>query len=91
MLKEQMLVIVQGLVQGVGFRATTKKLADRLQIQGYVKNKSDGSVEICAQGTESQLKELITSLNHFFGEKHIEKMDTFFGPILENYKTFQIT
>ena len=33
---------VQGRVQGVGFRYTTKLLADRMGIQGSVKNESDG-------------------------------------------------
>lgn len=37
---------VQGVVQGVGFRFTTKKLADQLDVQGIVRNESDGSVYI---------------------------------------------
>ena len=37
---------VQGRVQGVGFRYTTKLLADRMGIQGSVKNESDGSVNL---------------------------------------------
>lgn len=37
---------VQGVVQGVGFRFTTKKLADQLDVHGIVRNESDGSVYI---------------------------------------------
>ena len=42
---------VWGLVQGVGFRFYTKRLADQLQINGMVKNKIDASVEIIVQDT----------------------------------------
>ena len=41
---------VQGRVQGVGFRYTTKMLADQLGVTGSVKNESDGSVSIEAMG-----------------------------------------
>lgn len=37
---------VQGRVQGVGFRFTTKMLADQLGVRGAVRNEDDGSVTI---------------------------------------------
>ena len=37
-------IIVRGVVQGVGFRPCVKRLADRLQINGVVRNTSDGVV-----------------------------------------------
>lgn len=43
-------ITVQGRVQGVGFRYCTKMVADQLNITGIVKNQSDGSVYIEAQG-----------------------------------------
>lgn len=43
---------VQGRVQGVGFRYTTKMLADQLGVTGSVKNEADGSVSIEAMGDE---------------------------------------
>lgn len=39
-----------GRVQGVGFRWWTRKTAQRLGIEGTVRNRSDGSVEIHARG-----------------------------------------
>lgn len=44
---------IQGLVQGVGFRPLVSKLADMLQLKGYVSNGNDG-VHIYINGTESQ-------------------------------------
>lgn len=52
-------IIVTGLVQGVGFRHYTRKEAEVLKITGFVRNLSDGSVEIEAQGTEDHIQSFI--------------------------------
>jgi len=43
-------VRVSGVVQGVGFRYFTHREAVRLGLGGYVRNRSDGSVEAVAEG-----------------------------------------
>ncbi len=48
--------IVHGFVQGVGYRAYVKALADRLGIGGIVMNQADGSVLVIAMGEEVVLK-----------------------------------
>ena len=40
------------MVQGVGFRFFTQRVAARHQVRGYVRNMEDGRVEALAQGTE---------------------------------------
>ncbi|MEI6242187.1 MAG: acylphosphatase [Chlamydiota bacterium] len=50
------LAIFQGKVQGVGFRFTVCRLAQRFSITGYVKNLANGTVEIQAFGQEEDLK-----------------------------------
>jgi acylphosphatase len=47
--------IVRGRVQGVGFRWFVEREAHILGIAGWVRNNSDGSVEVLAQGTRDQL------------------------------------
>ena len=55
-------IIVKGLVQGVGFRYTTKMLADELKIKGKVVM-PDGSVYIEAQSTdEASLEQFIAGV-----------------------------
>jgi acylphosphatase len=52
-----MKINVQGIVQGVGFRYFTKRLADRYHVTGTVKNEYDGSVTIQAFASPSVLAE----------------------------------
>lgn len=55
-------VQVRGRVQGVGFRWFTRVAARRLQLAGWVMNRSDGSVEVAADGPEEKLAALRTAL-----------------------------
>lgn len=52
-------IIVDGLVQGVFYRQSTKAKAVELTITGEIKNKPDGTVHIIATGTEVQLNNLV--------------------------------
>ena len=53
-------LIVDGLVQGVGFRVFIIRKAKALGLCGWVRNLPDGSVEIEAQGSEELLDELLS-------------------------------
>src|SRR5438552_18784677 len=54
--------VVRGRVQGVGFRWFVDRKAHILGISGWVRNNSDGSVEVLAQGTRQQLQGLRSRL-----------------------------
>ncbi|WP_254216942.1 acylphosphatase [Synechococcus sp. CCY 9618] len=49
---------VQGLVQGVGYRAGCRRRAVDLGLSGWVRNRADGSVELEAEGPADRLGEL---------------------------------
>ncbi|NPD44724.1 MULTISPECIES: acylphosphatase [unclassified Lentimicrobium] len=51
---------VLGRVQGVGFRYYTNKRANEFNLKGYVKNMSDGSVYIEAEGENSVIKTFVS-------------------------------
>ncbi len=53
---------VYGTVQGVGFRYFTFRTARRLSLNGYVRNNSDGSVEVVAEGNKGNLLMLVEEL-----------------------------
>ena len=50
---------VTGKVQGVSFRANTKKVAESLGIKGWVTNEPDGSVRIEVEGAVESLREFM--------------------------------
>ncbi|MDQ6757168.1 MAG: acylphosphatase [Bacteroidota bacterium] len=50
---------IKGRVQGVFYRVTAKKVADKIGITGWIKNRKDDDVEAMATGTQEQLDEFI--------------------------------
>lgn len=53
------LMVFRGHVQGVGFRYQTYRIAQNYSVQGWVRNCSDGSVEIMLQGDASEVNEML--------------------------------
>ena len=79
---------VYGIVQGVFFRYTTRKVARRLGLTGYVKNIPDGSVYIEAEGSQDKLLELLDFSKQ--GPKHaqVEKVEHEFTQPRYKFKGF---
>ncbi|MGZ3732462.1 MAG: acylphosphatase [Parachlamydiaceae bacterium] len=74
----EMHAIFHGHVQGVGFRVTTLRYAMELGLYGTVRNRSDGSVEVYAQGEKPGLEMLTTVLQDKF---QIDQLDVnFYSP-----------
>ncbi len=48
-----------GVVQGVGFRYSTRDAALRLDVAGWVRNLPSGAVEVLAQGPAQLIDEMI--------------------------------
>lgn len=55
-------IIVEGMVQGVGFRWFTARAAQGLGLAGFVRNLGNGSVEVEAEGERGIVEELIAEL-----------------------------
>ena len=53
-------LLIKGKVQGVFYRATAKKIADKLKLSGWIKNTKDNYVEATITGDEDKLQEFIT-------------------------------
>ena len=52
-------LIIEGLVQGVWFRESTRREAERLGVTGWVKNRRDGAVGVLVEGPEEQVERLV--------------------------------
>jgi acylphosphatase len=52
---------IRGRVQGVGYRAWVEHQARRLGLQGWVRNRRDGSVEALFAGTEEIVTNMIAA------------------------------
>ncbi len=52
-------LLISGRVQGVTFRANTKRKAKQLGVKGWVRNTDDGKVEAVIEGEKEQVKKLI--------------------------------
>lgn len=56
--------LIQGRVQGVGFRWFVHREASELALRGWVRNTEDGDVEVVAAGEVEDLAELRASLRN---------------------------
>lgn len=66
---------VYGRVQGVAFREYTKREALRLGLSGWVKNLSEGTVEVMFEGTEAQTDALISWLANGSPYSHVSRIE----------------
>jgi len=89
-MKSQLKIIIQGNVQGVFFRAHTKKYADDLCIKGYAKNLKNGDVEIIAIGEKNILEIFLKRIKNDPGYGRINSIKTYFSEVDESLKDFKI-
>ncbi len=57
-------IYIKGRVQGVGFRYHTLEIAKEFNINGFVRNITDGSVYIQAAGTKDEVESFIAWCNY---------------------------
>lgn len=52
-------LLIQGRVHGVGYRANTRRMANKLNLKGWVRNLRNGDVEMIVEGSEVEVDRLI--------------------------------
>lgn len=80
---------VNGKVQGVFFRASTKQKADELGVRGFVRNERDGSVYIEAEADKTTIDEFITWCRKGPAHAVVIEIEINEAP-LQNFTTFEI-
>lgn len=81
---------IRGKVQGVGFRETTKYVADQSGIKGFVRNEADGSVYIEAEGEQWELDAFLEWCNDGPDRAKVEACEVTEGTIVKAFKDFVI-
>jgi acylphosphatase len=83
-------VIVSGKVQGVFFRATTKKEAESLSVKGWARNLPDGNVEAVFEGEEDVVNMLVDFVKHGSSRAKVSNVDLTWETYTGVFKTFSI-
>lgn len=78
-----------GRVQGVGFRFTAERLALDLGLVGWVKNLTDGRVELVGEGKEQDLQKILQKLDTEFSS-YIRQREVNWLPATGEFQTFEI-
>ena len=87
---KQFTAYFSGTVQGVGFRYTTERLAGRFPVTGFVRNLSDGRVEVVAEGEEDSLKGFLKSIRESALSGYIRDVETQWGPADGTFTGFTV-
>lgn len=89
-MKKRLYLKLYGLVQGVGLRWSVQSKAVALNLTGYVKNLSDGSVEIKAEGDKDDLQRIMAWLDGNPGYSQISRRKEKWTDFTNKFKNFDI-
>ncbi|BCW57790.1 acylphosphatase [Arthrobacter sp. StoSoilB20] len=81
---------ITGVVQGVGFRYWTARRADELMLKGTVRNNHDGSVQLVAEGTVSDVEHLVAWLHSTRAPGRVENVDLELSEATGEFSDFRI-
>lgn len=72
----QLRAVIRGDVQGVGFRWHAQRVASGLDLDGWVANRADGSVEVLAEGPQTALDTLLATLREGPPSGNVTEIET---------------
>jgi acylphosphatase len=82
---------ISGMVQGVFFRSSTKSEATRLGVKGWVRNLSDGRVEVVAEGEKEDVEKLVAWCHRGPVGARVVKVDLQWEGYTGEYSSFSIS
>ena len=82
-------VLYTGWVQGVGFRWRTCRVADEFDVTGWVRNRTDGRVELVAEGATDEVQTFLASLAERM-DRHIEDQEIDWGEATGEFRSFDV-
>jgi len=82
-------VYYSGRVQGVGFRYTVRMIAARFAVGGFVRNLSDGRVQVVAEGAPDEVRRFLGAVAEQM-DHYISGVQTQAGPATGQFRNFDI-
>jgi acylphosphatase len=83
-------LIVRGRVQGVYFRASAQRECRRLGATGWVKNRSDGNVEMLVEGDENVIRDVMAWAQRGPSASRVEYVDVRWKSYTGEFDDFEI-
>jgi acylphosphatase len=83
-------IVVEGRVQGVGYRDFVQRKAVALGLAGYVMNLKDGKVRVRVEGGRDLIEELMHDLGKGPPLARVEQMAVTWRPLTGRYTGFSI-
>ncbi len=87
---ERVHMVITGHVQGVGYRKWAKRTAMSCSLVGYVKNREDGAVEICAEGKKSSLQAFVLHCQSGPEVSFVEQVNPSWLPATHEFTQFEV-
>lgn len=78
-----------GRVQGVGFRYTTRQIASRFEVCGYVRNLPDGRVQLVVEGEAETIDQLVAAIEAEM-DRYIRSTQSTVRPATHEFARFEI-
>ncbi len=86
--KKTLHLVIHGRVQGVFFRDSMRREAESLSVSGWVRNRSDGTVEAEVQGDSPAVDEIVRWAQRGPQRAQVERVDI--RPAAGNYSSFEV-
>ncbi len=83
-------LLIHGRVQGIGFRFSTVRQAQKLDLTGWVRNNPDGTVEIVTEGEKENLQKLLAWCQRGPLLAQVDKIDTSWEEATGEFENFDL-
>lgn len=82
--------MVEGRVQGVGYRQFVFEVASMLHLKGWVRNRRDGNVEVLAEGSRDMLEKLLAALQRGPRMSYVTGLNPQWLPATGEFASFEV-
>lgn len=89
-MKTRVHILIDGLVQGVCFRHYARIEAGKLDVRGWIRNMSDGRVEVVGEGTPEAVARLVAWCRRGPPGARVTGVQETYGPPTDDYTTFEV-